>query len=181
MMPEMMLKEWSTIIGALESGEQLVILRKGGIMEAASGFIVQSDRFLLYPTWEHQTTHNIREPYLHYMRQERPPSNINTITSYAQVLHEQDILSDDTIQRLEEFHIWSREYIQSRRAWQPQRPIKAVFLRVFRINPIQIPILDEYSGCKSWLDSDVVCDGGRPILDDKQIKLQLEKFQSIVS
>lgn len=177
----MMLKEWSTVIGALESGEQVVILRKGGIMETASGFLLESDKFLLYPTWEHQTAQNIREPFLHHMQRTKPPIKTNTITSYAQVLYEQDVFSDDIIEKLKEFHIWSRKYIQSRRAWQPQRPIKAVFLKVFRINPINIPILDEYSGCKSWLDSDVTYGDGQPVLNDKQIKLQLDRFQSIVS
>ncbi|MYB30767.1 MAG: DUF1802 family protein [Cenarchaeum sp. SB0663_bin_5] len=177
----MMLKEWSTVVGALEAGEQLVILRKGGIMETASGFLLESHKFLLYPTWEHQTEQNIRKPFLCHMQRKRPPPDMNTITSYAQVLYECDVDSDDTIEQLEDFHIWSREYIMSRRAWQPQRPMRAVFLKVFKIDPITIPILSEYSGCKSWLDSDTTCDGGQPVLSDKQIKLQLDKFQSIVS
>lgn len=177
----MMLKEWSTVVGALEAGEQLVILRKGGIMETASGFLLESRKFLLYPTWEHQTEQNIRKPFLYHMQRKRPPPDMNTITSYAQVLYECDVDSNDTIEQLEDFHIWSREYIMSRRAWQPQRPMRAVFLKVFKIDPITIPILDEYSGCKSWLDSDITCDDGQPVLNDKQIKPQLDKFQSIVS
>jgi len=36
------LKEWATVVNALESGKQTVILRKGGILETASGFEVES-------------------------------------------------------------------------------------------------------------------------------------------
>ena len=32
------LKEWATVVKALEAGDQTVILRKGGILETASGF-----------------------------------------------------------------------------------------------------------------------------------------------
>ena len=32
------LKEWATVVKALEQGKQTVILRKGGILETASGF-----------------------------------------------------------------------------------------------------------------------------------------------
>ena len=48
------LKEWATVVKALENGKQTVILRKGGILETASGFNIESKKFFLFPTWEHQ-------------------------------------------------------------------------------------------------------------------------------
>ena len=48
------LKEWATIVKALENGKQTIILRKGGILETASGFEIIAKKFLLFPTWEHQ-------------------------------------------------------------------------------------------------------------------------------
>ncbi|MGI0041714.1 MAG: DUF1802 family protein, partial [Nitrosopumilaceae archaeon] len=48
------LKEWATVVKALENGNQTVLLRKGGILETDSGFNVESKKFLLYPTFEHQ-------------------------------------------------------------------------------------------------------------------------------
>ena len=41
------LKEWATVVKALEYGKQTVILRKGGILETASGFRVESKIFTL--------------------------------------------------------------------------------------------------------------------------------------
>ena len=46
------LKEWATIVTALENGEQTVILRKGGILETASGFKIEARKFFLFPTFE---------------------------------------------------------------------------------------------------------------------------------
>ena len=38
------LKEWATVVKALEQGKQTVILRKGGILETASGFNIESKK-----------------------------------------------------------------------------------------------------------------------------------------
>jgi len=51
------LKEWATVVNALENGDQTVLLRKGGILEDSSGFVVESEKFFLFPTFEH----NIRK------------------------------------------------------------------------------------------------------------------------
>ena len=47
-------KEWAIIVDALGRGEQIVILRKGGISEGRGGFQVTQARFLLFPTLFHQ-------------------------------------------------------------------------------------------------------------------------------
>ena len=41
------LKEWATVIKALESGKQTVLLRKGGILEIASGFKIRKQIFTI--------------------------------------------------------------------------------------------------------------------------------------
>ena len=46
------LKEWSTVIDALSRGEQVILIRKGGIADPKFG--VEADRFYLYPTYFHQ-------------------------------------------------------------------------------------------------------------------------------
>ena len=48
------LKEWATVCRALESGRQIILLRKGGIYEAAGEFEVEHREFLLFPTYVHQ-------------------------------------------------------------------------------------------------------------------------------
>ncbi len=177
-----MLKEWSTVIGALEAGEQTVLLRKGGILETASGFNVESSRFLLYPTWEHQSAENVREPFRRHLDRKRPEEGTNRISSYAEVLAEADVSSDEAVRGLEPFHVWSRRYIEARRNWEPERPIKAVYLRVFRMDePATIPVLPEYSGCKSWLEMDRSIPAGTPALPDGRAESLLAKFRETVA
>ena len=176
-----MLKEWSSAVGALESGEQHILLRKGGIHDIPSGFSVKDNRFWLYPTWEHQDSENIRSAYRRHLERKKPANNTNVLTSYVDVLEEADVMSDDIIREMKSFHILSSKYVDARKSWQPQRPIKAILLRVYRTKPITIPILDEYAGCISWLNADVEVGGGQPVINDVQAEELAEKFKSIVS
>src|SRR6476469_947176 len=48
------LKEWATVCHALETGRQMLLLRKGGIYEAAGEFELENPQFLLFPTYLHQ-------------------------------------------------------------------------------------------------------------------------------
>ena len=82
------LKEWATVVKALENGDQCVILRKGGILETASGFKIESKKFVLFPTYEHQEKNHIKPEfhnYLEIVKQTEPQNNHNTITSFAEV------------------------------------------------------------------------------------------------
>src|SRR5258705_3213217 len=42
-------KEWAIVVDALGRGEQIVILRKGGIREGRGGFHVEHPQFWLFP------------------------------------------------------------------------------------------------------------------------------------
>ena len=175
------LKEWASVVAALESGEQTVILRKGGILEAASGFKLESEEFLLYRTAEHQGHANIKEQFHHMLEQPKAEDGHNRITSYARVLAHADIYSRDTLDGLSGFHIWSDEYISQRVKWKAEKPIKAVFLRVYRIPEITIQVKPEYSGCRSWIDMDMQVPDGEPVLDDAEADSRLDKFKEITN
>ena len=57
------LKEWAVTVQALGDGEQIVLVRKGGIREEAREFRVEEQAFLLYPTYEHQRPDLLQPPY----------------------------------------------------------------------------------------------------------------------
>ena len=48
------LKEWAVTVESLAEGQQILLLRKGGIHEEGKDFKVIHPEFLLYPTYEHQ-------------------------------------------------------------------------------------------------------------------------------
>jgi hypothetical protein len=176
------LKEWATVVQALEAGEQTVLLRKGGILEAASGFVVESKKFLLFPTFEHQSEANIKpqfHKYLDFVRNNKPSEGSNIITSYAEILAEVDLISAEKIKNMSEFHIWSDQHIKTRVDWMPQKAVKAVFLKTYKIPPINVPIKPEYQGCKSWIDINANLESGKPVLSKLELESRLSRFREI--
>jgi hypothetical protein len=177
------LKEWATVASALESGEQTVLLRKGGILETASGFVIESKKFLLFPTYEHQNYDNIKPEFhkhLDKVMKNKPQDGQNRITSYAEVLSESDISDEKTIRQLSEFHIWSDSYIKTRINWMPAKAVKAVFLKTYKIPMLMISNKPEFHGCKSWIDINAKIDSATPVLADLELDARLKRFEEIV-
>lgn len=177
------LKEWATVVRALEDGKQTVLLRKGGILETVSGFSLESRKFLLFPTYEHQTYGHIKPQFHRYLdevKKNTPREGFNRISSYAEVIEDKDI-EVEKIDSLSDFHIWSDSYIKERRNWMPEKPMKAVFLKVFKIPDLEIPLKSEFQGCKSWVDINANVTTGTPVLNDSDLSAKLEKFRRIVN
>lgn len=178
------LKEWATVITALENGDQTVLLRKGGILETASGFKVEDKKFVLFPTYEHQDNSSLKSQFYRYLadvREQKPRDGFNRITSYAEVLAENDISSMEIIEKLSDFHIWSESYMVERMNWMPQKPMTAIFLKVYKISPVEIPVLPDYHGCKSWIELNVNTGTGSAVLDEADLEQRLSEFRGIVN
>ena len=178
------LKEWATVIKALENGKQTIILRKGGILETASGFNVESKKFLLFPTWEHQETKHVKPEFHGFLKNvldNKPDEGFNKISSYAEVLDEKNIETKTIIDKLSEFHVWSDSYIEERRNWKPEKPLKVVFLRTYKIPEIRIALKPEFEGCKSWIELNSNQISGQSVLTDLEIETELKKFMEIVN
>jgi len=177
------LKEWATVVKALEQGKQTVILRKGGILETASGFNIESKKFFLFPTWEHQETKHVRpefHDFLNNVLDNKPNEGFNKISSYAEVMYEKDVEDEEIINNLTEFHVWSDSYIQERRNWKPEKPMKVVFLRTVKIPEFNLPLEAKFSGCKSWIELNSDFESGETALSDNEINEKLQKFKEIV-
>jgi hypothetical protein len=61
------------------------------------------------------------------------------------------------------------------------KPIKAVFLKVFKIPELEVPIKPEYHGCKSWIDINANVTGGTPVLNNSELDVKLKKFREVVN
>ena len=57
------LKEWAVTIKALDEGIQTILFRKGGIHEEGREFRIEHNRFLLYPTYEHQREELLKDKF----------------------------------------------------------------------------------------------------------------------
>jgi hypothetical protein len=149
------LKEWAIVCKALEEGRQLLLLRKGGIMEYRQGFEVKHEKFLLFPTFEHQSKESIQPDYvnnLDVVLKNAPINDKNKITSFAEVTAVKEVNDRSILQKLNKYHIWNDRYVNIRMDYNPKRPMSIVLLRVYKMNnPIEVDTKPEWLGCKSWI------------------------------
>ena len=74
---DLALKEWAVAVKSLGRGEQVLILRKGGIHREDRDFRLVHPQFLLYPTYEHQRVELIK-PEVHTALEETRLESIGT-------------------------------------------------------------------------------------------------------
>jgi hypothetical protein len=66
--------------------------------------------------------------------------------------------------------------------WKRQKPLHVLLLRVYELDtPVRVPILESYSGCKSWLrlEGEFAPGGMKPVVDDErfgQLVRQIERL-----
>lgn len=150
------LREWAAAVKALEAGRQVIVLRKGGIAEETREFRLESPRFYLFPSYEHQKLHLLKPeaaPYLAQAQAEAAarPDTIR-ISSFAEVTEDLEVRDEMTLRRLSGLHIWTDDYAVERLKWKKAKPLHVLILRVFRLRmPVDIPVRESYGGCKSWL------------------------------
>ena len=166
------LKEWASVLAALGRGDQLVLIRKGGLIEPGSGFELLSPRFVFYPTFEHQTVNYLRadhRPIFERALTHRAPEGQVRIELFGMAVSTTQTRDPRVIERISPFHIYNGAFVGQRLKWQPDQPLVIVIVRAFRLAaPCTLDVIPRYAGCKSWveLDSPVPLEGVRPALDD---------------
>ena len=171
-------KEWHVIVEALVAGEQLLILRKGGISEGRGGFdAAHAGRFWLFPTRFHAQAEKTKPAAARFSEPEEGTAstgtNASTITlsAFADVTHHAFLTDWDAVARLDPFHLWTEETIRERFDWSKPPGLHAFVVRVHRLHtPITFPLTPEMGGCKSWIELPLAFDAhpSSPVLDEAE-------------
>src|SRR3954453_4204985 len=134
------LKEWAIVCKAIEDGKQVLLFRKGGIMEYRNGFELKHKVFFLFPTFEHQSIDSIQNEYreeLEVLKQQQQQKdntqslnqkenntsneknskvtqdNIN-ISTFVEMTHFIEINDISKLEKLKKYHIWNLDYVKMR-------------------------------------------------------------------
>ncbi|MCS6924596.1 MAG: DUF1802 family protein [Candidatus Binatia bacterium] len=181
------LKEWAAIIHALGTGQQILLLRKGGLYERQGRFTPTAREFFLFPTYVHQMTQGVTSralSALHVVEQQRPPAEEVHLTFYATV-HEIRWLDDfDCVASLADFHWWTPETIAHRFAYGKTPGLSLLVLRVYRLpQPFVLPHLKRYAGCRSWIElaEALPTTGAQAILSDAAFAERLHELTERLS
>ena len=181
------LKEWATVLEAMANGEQLVLIRKGGLIEPGSGFELLSPTFVFYPTFEHQAVNYLRPPFRAYFddaNARRAPANQFRVELVGMAVASVQSKDSSIVERLSAFHVYNEEFLQQRLKWQPDQPLMVIVVRAFRLATAQLlPIIPRYAGCKSWveLDSPLSLAGAHPVLDDAAFDERLRQLTPLLA
>lgn len=176
------LKEWAMICKAIEDGRQVLLFRKGGIMEYRNGFELKHKVFFLFPTFEHQSLDSIQKEYgkeleclQNQQQQQQHQKQYNSqkdrdvhteennalkntikINLIVEITYSNEVNDIDKLKELEKFHIWNIDYVKMRFNYNPKKPLYLLLVRAYKLNePIEIFNRPEWSGCKSWIQFDI--------------------------
>ena len=165
-------------------GEQILILRKGGIHEGRGGFALEHPEFLIFPTLFHQQRESVL-PRVQTRFDDISPRfsapELLRIELFARVIDSRRLDSLAAAELLRGQHIWRDEVIAGRFEWGRQKNILALAVRVFRLpRAVELPMLPGYGGCKSWieLEQDVAVHDALPVLDDAAFARKLDRFRT---
>ena len=181
------LKEWTVIVKALGEGMQTFLLRKGGILDTPLGeFRLKHGEFLLYPTLEHQRKEDLKPEYwetLDVAVPSKPPGETVNMEYWAEAVDIAEVHTPVEAERLYPYHAWSREYVENRMNWRSEKPLKALFIRTYRLeNPLQLEVKKEYAGCKSWVPLLEEIPGLRavPVLSDEEFHGLVKEIKQLL-
>jgi hypothetical protein len=159
------LKEWSNVVAALGRGEQVILIRKGGIADPSFG--VDADRFYLFPTYFHQGESEAR------------PSVV--ITHWCEVAEAWSVRERDRLQALAPHVAIPQETLDARYNFRPDQALYVIAVRTWQLaQPATVPYRDEYGGCRSWisLEDEIDVEGSTPVLSEEELRTRIEAIRA---
>jgi hypothetical protein len=152
-------KEWASVVLALEQGKQDLIFRKGGIAEEGRGFAVDHDRFYLFPTYFHQQRAGIRDTHASLFEeamQTRPADGRLVVTSWVHVKRTFIVARESDLEPLAGRHVYAPHVLLDRLHGRHGTTLHALEVLVHRLDaPLDLPLLERYGGCRSWVDLEI--------------------------
>jgi hypothetical protein len=181
------LREWAVAVRALEEGRQVIVLRKGGIAEETRDFRLESPHFYLFPSFEHQKLHLVKPEVAETIaatqaEAEATPGMVR-IASYAEVVEDIEVTDSETLQRLDELHIWTEDYAEERLKWKQTKPLHVLILRVYGLTePADVELNESYAGCKSWIrvEEELPAPKSYPVLDNEKFDYMAELVRKAI-
>ena len=163
------LKEWATVCAALESGRQMLLLRKGGIYESGGEFELEQRQFLLFPTYLHQSPAMLKSEALAGLEVRSAEPDQVRLSAAGVVTDIIPLQSRAQFDALDDEHLWTSPLIDMRFSYKPQNPLFLLLVRAYLL-PAGLILANTpaYAGCKSWvpLEQEVAAGGSLPVLDD---------------
>jgi hypothetical protein len=148
-------KEWAAVCLALGAGEQILILRKGGLREGADGFQVAHRRFWLYPTRFHEDAAHLSASAAKWLEPAQrlvPPPGQIWLRHLVDVTDVVFLPRLAGVERLSAWHGWSNETVRNRFHYREPGLFALVVRVAVRSEAWTLPETPAMAGCRSWVD-----------------------------
>jgi len=165
------LKEWASVIDALGSGKQIVLIRKGGIADPKFG--LEATRFYMFPTNFHEGSGGAP-----------PPSTAIPITHWCESVRTWEVRDLESLMRLEPLVAFDRKTLETRYRFRADQAVHVIAVRTWALPQATTVLMTEaYAGCRSWvsLDEEIDVDGSRQVLTDEQLQSKIDQVSSILT
>lgn len=181
------LKEWAITCEALSQGRQIILLRKGGLLDEDGSFTLEHGQFFLLPTWLHQEEALVKPEHRDLFRttEKLPDESLQVafLRHFARVealwaLTERDQTLLETVP-----HIWSRQYLDLRFGYKSEKPLLCAALRVWELEtPLRYELRPQDMGCRSWVEMEKPLEShATPVLDDETFGEYIEDLETLFS
>lgn len=183
----MALKEWAVVCGALLRGEQVALVRKGGIHEPHRRLTIEHDAFFLYPNAEHQSAEQVKPAYRAALDAPVVPpaeSSVVRLPGFCRVTDVLEVCEPARLRALEPLTCWTQALFDVRLAYKPERPNYVVVVRAYALpQPIETPYHKTYAGCRSWvpLKEALSPAGAIAALDDAAFQAARERVLAVLA
>jgi hypothetical protein len=162
------LKEWGSAIDALGRGDQVILIRKGGIADPAFG--VEAERFYLFPTNFHDGGGE-------------PPRAV-AVTHWCDAVRTWRVRELDALYRLEPLVVFDRATLETRYRFRADQAIHVIGVRTYQLpHPAMVTMKDDYAGCRSWvsIDEEVDVEGSVPVLTEAELAARLAQVDELLA
>jgi hypothetical protein len=181
------LKEWAVSVKALREGKQILVLRKGGIIEETRDFQLLSHSFYLMPAYEHQRKELLKHPYQDGMDETleewSPGMERVKLDTYAEVTDDIEITDQETLDKLRDGHIWTDTFAEERLKWKRKKPLHLLLMKTYKLDdPVYAPMREVYNGCKSWvrLEDSLPEPAMKPVLTADTYAEERERIRTLI-
>jgi len=180
------LKEWAIVCRAMAVGRQVILLRKGGIYEAAGEFELENRQFLFFPTYVHQDLKMLKPAeHVGFEKLAAEPSRVELGVA-GEVTDILPVASRAGMDALDGEHVWTKPLIDMRFNYKPENPLYLLLVRARRLaKPVWVENTPAYAGCKSWVPLERAIDvaDARPVLDEASFEARrrsiLERIKAL--
>lgn len=178
------LKEWASVCAALSSGRQMILLRKGGIYEAAGEFELEHPAFILFPTYLHQNLKMLKpEAHTGFEARSAEPAQVK-LSAAAVVTDIIQLRARSQMDAIEGEHVWTPPLIDMRFNYRPENPLYLLLVRGYRLSSgVTVENTPAYAGCKSWVPLDQAIETGvsTPVLDDEAYSARRQRILNAIN